>query len=187
MAEKGFIFGMFNPIHYGHINLIRIGLNESDKIGLYIGRKEKPDVLPYEIRRKSIESVLEQENISNKVSIIKNSEKSLFDFYKKRYTSLIIGSDVLNLLIPESKLTEKERKMIASFKKIVFVNRGKNILGKIPAQILSKKSKLIEYHSTCSFSSSEIRKKVVNGEKIDELIPSYVMDIISPYTNFFNP
>ena len=57
-SKTGFYIGRFQPLHYGHINIIEKGLREMDEFIVIIGSINKSDhknPLSFETRKKSIE------------------------------------------------------------------------------------------------------------------------------------
>ena len=68
MTNHGLIIGGANPVHYGHIALIKTGLNEVDEIDFMVGNKSIY-VLPYEVRVKALKTVLHNLGFENSVNV----------------------------------------------------------------------------------------------------------------------
>ncbi|MFW5852972.1 MAG: adenylyltransferase/cytidyltransferase family protein, partial [Nanoarchaeota archaeon] len=52
-----------NPIHYGHIGVMKFSLYFLDEVHVYVGRRNKGDRLPRELRIECLEETIQKENL----------------------------------------------------------------------------------------------------------------------------
>ena len=87
--KKGFIIGSIDPIHYGHIDLIKSGLKYVDKIDFYVGNGSRSK-LPRELRIKTLDLVLKELNLEEKVNYnFVNSENKQIGLKKLKFFSFL--------------------------------------------------------------------------------------------------
>ena len=186
MFEKGLIFGGFNPLHYGHLNLIRTGLINTKSIDIYVGKKQMPERLPYEVRVNTLRGAINDEKLEDKISII-SPEKGLFFLDKSDYSVLIVGSDFLNHISPkDNTFKQKERDFVSYFRNIIMVERPGDQFCPEARQVIKKSAYLIEYKSKIPVSARKIRANYSAGDEIRDMIPGYVMEHIKDYLEMFH-
>ncbi len=188
MLEKGLIVAGIDPIHKGHISLIKIGLKEVKHIDFLVGNKQKHK-LNYELRINMLELVLKKEKLTEKIHIfplIKNIENRLYSLNPENYDSMILGSDVFNHFPPTNSLFKfKELKFFLKFPKLIILERKGIPVDEEVREYVQKRQEIIEYSSLSSVSSSKIRNKLKKGENICDMVPEYLLDLINSNINSF--
>lgn len=197
MSKIGFLMGSFDPIHVGHINMIRLALNSGllDKVivvpsGHNPWKKEEP--APFDLRVKMIEASIGQFGDKCEVSSIEStfeppfySNKPLNHFrekFKNDELYILCGTDTVHR-IPRWKNAERD---ILPFYGIIEIARGDTPAGEFDSERVVEDSKgnkypyqRITYGSYMLASSTEVRECIRKGLITYPLINDAVAKIIN--------
>ena len=175
------IFGA-NPIHYGHIDLIRKSLKSVEQLEIYIGRKPRPSRLPHEVRVESLQRVLAHEEFTSRVTLIdpKGGLRSL----RGTHNILAVGSRFLNNYLLFKPFELELIRLLSSI-----------IVLQIPGAPLTHEARLwsssfaslIEYDAATHFSSTELRAMYCAGKSIADAVPFAALEVIQDHMqSYFN-
>ena len=191
MCRVGIIGGTFDPIHLAHIYIAEEAKKKLnlDKV-IFIPAGIQPLKTDKKVTEASLRLEMVQKAIEGKIGFevsdyeIKKEGKSytyktLEHFYKE-YKDLyfITGADCL-LDIDKWKEIEK---IFSLCKFVVFTRPGYN-----NNELVNKKRFVEEKYNGdiillevpgIHISSTEIREKIINNEKVDDILPAVVLDII---------
>ena len=191
MCRVGIIGGTFDPIHLAHIYIADEAKNKLnlDKV-IFMPAGIQPLKTDKKVTEASLRLEMVQKAIEGKIGFevsdyeIKKEGKSytyktLEHFYKE-YKDLyfITGADCL-LDIDKWKEIEK---IFSLCKFVVFTRPGYN-----NNELVNKKRFVEEKYNGdiillevpgIHISSTEIREKIINNEKVDDILPAVVLDII---------
>ncbi|OBY10811.1 nicotinate-nucleotide adenylyltransferase [Clostridium paraputrificum] len=191
MCRVGIIGGTFDPIHLAHIYIAEEAKKKLnlDKV-IFMPAGIQPLKTDKKVTEASLRLEMVQKAIEGKIGFevsdyeIKKEGKSytyktLEHFYKE-YKDLyfIIGADCL-LDIDKWKEIEK---IFSLCKFVVFTRPGYN-----NNELVNKKRFVEEKYNGdiillevpgIHISSTEIREKIINNEKVDDILPAVVLDII---------
>ena len=182
--DLGLIIGAFNPFHRGHQGLLEKGLEETEKIHVYIGNRNKPNRLPHEIRKKCVEEIIKNKEWEERIKIVNVSSHYLLN--SKDYDLLITGSDLLNIIChPNEKIRKNEGSFYFSFQNILMIQRNEMILKTQARNELKKYASLIGYNEKTNISGSKIRTAYCQGENISKMVPECVWNVIKDYVEVF--
>ena len=191
MCRVGIIGGTFDPIHLAHIyiaeeakkklNLDKVIFMPAGIQPLKTDKKVTEASLRLEMVQKAIEGKrgFEVSDYEIKKEGKSYTYKTLEHFYKE-YKDLyfITGADCL---LDIDKWTEIE-KIFSLCKFVVFTRPGYN-----NNELVNKKRFVEEKYNGdiillevpgIHISSTEIREKIINNEKVDDILPAVVLDII---------
>lgn len=183
MFDKLFVYGGFNPVTKGHLYLFKKGLEVSNSLDIYAGRKRKVDRLPYGVRIRALDTVIKNNNLENKAKVVIPAR--LFEVDSKNYSGILYGSDILNIFV-KNGFSTAEGKFVNSFEKIVCVERSESPLSnEILNLIKSDKCLFLEGESPL-VSSTSIRRAYGNCEDIEEMLPPGVWNVIKDHIGVFN-
>lgn len=193
----GFLMGSFDPVHIGHVNMVRLALNSGllDKVILVPSghnpwKKEEP--APFNLRVAMIEASIKEFGDKCEVSPIEitfeppyYSNKPL-NYFKEKYKEnnlfILCGTDTVNR-IPRWKNAETD---ILPFYGIIEISRGiENPMQEgSELYVEDKKGNRYLYQriisgSYMTSSSTEVRNCVANGLITYPLINSEVAKIIN--------
>jgi nicotinate-nucleotide adenylyltransferase len=204
MAKIGFLMGSFDPIHIGHVNMIRVALNSGllDKVivvpsGHNPWKKEKP--APFELRVKMIESSIKSFGDKCEVSPIEGtfdppfySNKPL-NYFREKYSEdelfILCGTDTVHR-IPKWKNAGTD---ILPYYGIIEIARGEDALDDDSVRFVedSKGNKYpyqrIIQGSTMTASSTEVRNLIKDELITYPLINEEVAHIIKENKLYLNP
>lgn len=183
--KTGFFFGSFNPLHDGHLYLIREALKRVETLDIYIGNKKRLTRMPWEIRQKSMLQALEHEDLSDRVTIL--NESTLFqEISIGSYKLAVVGSDIANLISSgNSKIEPDETAHIFRADSYLILDRHDHPIDSTSLNILSKKANVEIVQSTYKLSASGIKKAYVRGENIQSMVPYYIWPIIKDNIHVF--
>ena len=191
MCRVGIIGGTFDPIHLAHIYIAEEAKKKLnlDKV-IFMPAGIQPLKTDKKVTEASLRLEMVQKAIEGKIGFevsdyeIKKEGKSytyktLEHFYKE-YKDLyfITGADCL---LDIDKLKEIE-KIFSLCKFVVFTRPGYN-----NNELVNKKRFVEEKYNgdiillevpEIHISSTEIREKIINNEKVDDILPAVVLDII---------
>ena len=191
MCRVGIIGGTFDPIHLAHIYIAEEAKKKLnlDKV-IFVPAGIQPLKTDKKVTEASLRLEMVQKAIEGKIGFevsdyeIKKEGKSytyktLEHFYKE-YKDLyfITGADCL-LDIDKWKEIEK---IFSLCKFVVFTRPGYN-----NNELVNKKRFVEEKYNgdiillevpEIHISSTEIREKIINNEKVDDILPAVVLDII---------
>lgn len=192
----GFLMGSFDPIHVGHLNMVRLALNSGllDKVVLVPSghnpwKKEEP--APFNLRVTMIEASIKEFGNKCEVSPIEitfeppyYSNKPLNHFketYKGDSLFILCGTDTVHR-IPRWKNAETD---ILPFYGIIEISRGIDNPMQEGSELYVEDNSGNRYHyqriisgSYMTSSSTEVRNCVANGLITYPLINSEVAKII---------
>lgn len=197
MKKVGIFLGSFDPIHVGHVNMIREALDWVDKI-IVVPSGHNPwkenNPAPFGLRVAMIASAIEPFGDKVEVSAIEGTfeppyyaNKSLNYFrdkYKGCELSIICGSDTA-IKIPMWKDASKD---ILPFYDILALERdeGKNGSGFACRWLKGEDNKMYMYThvfiTPLPVSSTLVRKLIKENKTVYPLIPFDVMNIINSHS-----
>ena len=206
MAKIGFLMGSFDPIHIGHINMIRVALNSGllDKVivvpsGHNPWKKEEP--APFKLRVEMIEAAIKSFGyLRCEVSPIEGTFEPPFysnkplNYFKEKYKGnelfILCGTDTVHR-IPKWKNAETD---ILPFYGIIEIARGEEDVLNEDSYRFVEDSKGNKYPyqriiqgSTMTASSTEVRNLVRDGLVTYPLVNSEVKAIINEHKLYMNP
>ena len=184
MFNKALIIGTFNPLHKGHEYLLSKAQEYSKSIDIYIGNKKKPHRLPRNIREKTVNEFIGNNNWESKIQTI-NFGKHL-DLDGGKYDLIITGSDLLNIILSgNKKIRARYRDYYFSFSNILSANRKETPLKRRSRNQLDKHANLMEIESPHNISGSKIRQTYREGKDISKMVSETTWKIIKDYIYIF--
>lgn len=168
--DKGLILTAANPLHYGHLELIRTGLLSVKKITIAIGSKKHPYSMPRNIRIASVAETIKEAGITDKVDII--APEKVFRINTGHFSVLITGSDLLNKMLSQNQRGAAiHTKFFLSFQNIICVERNKDKLKDgLRKKILDCGIDLVEKPEISPLSSQLIRDNIRVGEEYRHMV-----------------
>lgn len=174
------VFGA-NPIHDGHVDLMRIGVREFGMLTICIGKKRKPGRLPYEVRHESVNRVRTHEDFSHHVVVL-NPWQSLWSL-QGAFNTLVAGSRFLN---NHTRFKPDELRFFESFPLILVLQiRGEELTPQTREWVQPFAS-LIEYDAATTLSSTRLRAEFRAAKSVPEHIPHAAITVIAPHLSVFN-
>lgn len=158
--DKGLMLTAANPLHYGHLELVKIGLSFTETIIIGIGSKIRPYSMPRDVRVASVMETIKAMDLTDKVEVI--APKKVFGINTGSFSALITGSDLLNKMSSTNQRGAIiHTKFFLSFPNIVCVERSKDRLkDELREKILSCGIKLVEKPEMSLISSQLIRDNI---------------------------
>ena len=151
---KALFIGRFQPLHNGHLQIIQHASEEYDEVIIGIGSSQYDHTLenPFtsDERTLMIKKALEYEKITN-YSIVLIPDIHNYPKWASHVTSIVSNFDVV---ISNSSLTKR-----------LFSEKG-HIVKKTPIYNRDK------------YSGKEIRKRIINDEQWEDLVPETICRII---------
>ena len=191
MIKIGFLMGSFDPIHVGHINMIREALNWLDKV-IVVPSGHNPwkkdiEPAPFELRAQMIYEAIKPFGDRAEVTDIEGTFEPPFysnkplNYFKEKYPEddkyIICGTDTINK-IPNWKDATTD---ILPFYKLMCIERDCSTQNFIHS-VFDKDGKEYGYENvlTCSMSvsSTQIRQLIKEGKETYPLLPNEVAIII---------
>lgn len=186
--KRGLVLGSFNPFHEGHLYLLKIAKENSDKTDIYIGTRQKPDRMPKEIRLESVKRIIENYNWETHFSILDTGKHT--DIKTEKYDLFLTGSDLLNTLSKKyppkmRKIQQAHNDFYLSFPNILSINRKENPLKAVTKKKLVERLRLIEYPEHTNASATKIRRAYREGKDISKMVSPSTWSIIKEYVYIF--
>jgi len=180
MKDLGLIIGTLDPVHYGHIDLIKTGLLEFEKLDFRVGDKSICS-LSCDLRKEALNLALDEEGLEDRVNILKPKETLLSLDYSK-YNGMVMGSNLLNVFKKNNKkYTDFDRFIFSQLNYFVVLGRkGVNVDLDLLNRISFEK-KFVFYLSKFDFSSSKIRLKNKSRLNFEEDMPKSSYDFLKDY------
>ncbi len=156
MVKRGLFVGRFQPFHLGHLNVVKDILNEVDELVIVVGsaqyshRIENPFTTGERIVM--IRRALEEAGIDlRRIWIVPVPDIHIHMVW----VSVVEGyTPRFNVVYSNEPLTRR-----------LFIEAGYKV-------------KEIQYHKREVYSATEIRKRMLNGENWEELVPKSVAEFI---------
>jgi nicotinate-nucleotide adenylyltransferase len=182
MKNVSLIFGSFNPIHIGHLHLgdVIIENLSIDEVWYVVSphnpHKDKSDLLDKELRLEMVEHSIKDKPNFVSCDIEFGMEKPSYTFktlielentYEDHNFSLVMGSDVINNIT-----SWKNYKDIIKYPIISFIRDEVEIS-------INEDIDVTILRSNIELSSTLIRNNIKNGESLDGLLHSRVINYIS--------
>lgn len=176
--SKWIVMWDINPIHYGHIELIKTWLQEVDTLDFLVWDK-RIYALSLEMLKKALRLVLDNEWLGDKVSILEGSRLDTLN--PKVYDAMILWSDVLKLFDPANPILKpQDRTTFEQFQKLVVLQRIGNNADPETIEEIRKNWKVVMYDEKSSISASEVRKRCREWQDFSDMLPPYVASLIWP-------
>lgn len=176
--SKWIVMWGINPVHYGHIELIKTWLQEVDTLDFLVWDK-KIYVLSLEMRKRALRLVLDNEWLSDRVSILDGSRLDTLN--PKEYDAFVLWSDVLKLFDPTNPiLRPQDRSTFEQFQKLVVLQRIGNNASPETISEVRKNWEVIMYDEKSAISASEVRRRCREWRDFSNMLPSYVANLIQP-------
>lgn len=177
--DIGIMPAALNPLHYGHIGVMMFSLYFIDELHVYVGKRNRADRLPRELRIACLEETILKENL-DRVRITE-AEKAI-DLDGSLYQAFVGGSDFLNVLFSEDNLIrERYTPYLASFNRHICVHRSGR---ELKAEARSYLRDVIIGGPLEDISSTAIRAWHKEKGKIEaDMIPDYLHGMILPYAS----
>ncbi|MBQ6652104.1 MAG: nicotinate-nucleotide adenylyltransferase [Prevotella sp.] len=183
----GIFGGSFNPIHWGHIRLARqiVGVAELDEVWLMVSPqnplKRDVNLLDEQLRLQMARKALENEpriEASDfefhlpRPSYTWNTLQALNEAYPSIRFSLIIGADNWQLFPRWYRADD----IISRYPVIVYPRKGSPIdESALPSSVRLVKTRLY------NVSSTEIRRRVREGQSLNRLVPRAIQPLVEQY------
>ena len=187
--EKSLIAGRFDPFHAGHYHLLKTSKDYSNSTDIYIGDKKGKKGLPRNIRAKSVEAVIKDNNWENHTKVIQTGK--YIDLDPAQYSLFITGSDFLNFLSTDissrgKKIKNSYKDFYLSFPNILIINRDGMPLKQEVKNKLLKYTNILDLEGSIDISGTQIKEAYKNGENISKMVSNNVWEVIKDYTHAFN-
>lgn len=168
--DKGLILTAANPLHYGHLELVKVGLSFTKEITIAIGSKEHSYSMPRDVRIASVAETIKEAGMIKRVEII--APEKVFRINTGHFSVLITGSDLLNKMLSQNQRgADIHTKFFLSFQNIICVERSKDKLKDgLRKKILDCGVNLIEKPEISSISSQLIRDSIRKGEEYCHMV-----------------
>jgi nicotinic acid mononucleotide adenylyltransferase len=181
---NGLIGASLNPVQFGHLELLKISLRFASEIDIYLGKRNKNDRLPYEIRFECAKAIQANEEFGKRINIV--TEGRFFDYTGGKYDVLITGSDLLNLACyQDERIRRMHLNHFNTFSNIVSVDRVEHPLIVKARLQLEEKIRLIQLPPISNSEARNIRKSYRDGLDISQMVPEYIWDIIKDHVEIF--
>jgi nicotinamide-nucleotide adenylyltransferase len=156
MVKRGLFVGRFQPFHMGHLNVIKDALKEVDELVIVIGSAQYSHRInnPYTAgeRLVMVRKALEEAGIDHsRVWVVPVPDVHLHMMWVSEVEGYSPSFDVVYSNEP---LTRR-----------LFIEAGYEV-------------KSIRFHKRKIYSSTEIRERMLKGEKWEELVPKSVVEFI---------
>lgn len=152
--KAGLLIGRFQPFHKGHLYLVQEALKHVNKLVIGIGSsniENEENPFDFEERKRMLKKVIEKENFKNIIDIFPIPDDPSDDVWLENTLNIAGKPD---LYIGNDKWTTG-----------IFKNAGYKIL-KIP------------YFKRELYEGKKIRPLIVQNEKWEDRVPSYLIDSI---------
>ncbi len=173
--KKGLLVGSFNPLHEGHEYLFQLSKRFCTSTDIYIGIDKNDYSLPREVRATTIQDFIIRHELSDKFNITASGTN--LDLDRNKYSVLVAGSDVLNLIA--EKYQEKSKPY--EIPNILYANRKEMPLTDEARKNLTIHTNLIEVLGISNISGSKIRQASQEGKDISKLVSKNTWRIIKDY------
>lgn len=179
--DKGLILTAANPLHYGHLELVRIGLSFTKKITIAIGSKDRPYSMPRDVRIASVVETIKESGMIDGVEIL--APEKVFGINTSHFSVLITGSDLLNkMLSTNQRGAIIHTKFFLSFLNIICVERSKDKLkDELREKILDQGINLVEKPEISLISSQLIRDNIRTGEEYGHMVHPATLRYMTQY------
>ncbi len=181
-------FGSFNPIHRGHIALAEYVIDRKlcDEVAMIVSPrnplKASADLAPEVDRFEMVESACAESRYPDRIkaSIIEfllerpsytiNTLRHLSENYGADNSfSILMGGDI----IPQLDKWRSYEEILASYPIFVYPRRGERV------ERYLDKITLLEGAPLQNFSSTDVRRALINGESVESMLPSAVAKYIT--------
>lgn len=192
-SRVGLFGGSFDPVHFGHQQIVRSYLSSGRIDELWIlptaspPHKTNRDVTGYGLRCKMVEGAFKNRP---GVTVLRIEEQlpapnytlKTVEYFQEKYPDtrflLCIGSDSLQQFTSWHRYRELLEKC-----ELLVAKRPDYEAPEIPPESVVH----FADHRPVSISSTEIRKKIAAGESVDSLVPPEVLEIIDSHGLYKNP
>ena len=186
--KRALLKGTFNPLHEGHEYLIQVAKNFSEKTDIYVGAKQRPNLLPRNIRANAIRKNIQHNNWEKYFNIIEAGR--YIDINPQEYSLFITGSDLLNILsIDISKRNKKIKQMYKdyylAFPNILIANRKEMPLKEKSREKLTGHTNIIYHPGHTDMSATKIRQAYKEGKDISTMVSKATWDAIKDHIHIF--
>ncbi|MCX8173033.1 MAG: nicotinamide-nucleotide adenylyltransferase [Thermoplasmata archaeon] len=152
---RGLFIGRFQPLHLGHVKVVNFVLNRCDELILGIGSAQYSHTPenPFSAgeRFEMLMAVFRDKMEATKIFIVPIPDVHNHNLWVPHVESLVPGFDVV---FASNPLTE-----------LLFSRRGYRV-------------EPVPVYDRATFSSSEVRRRMVTGENWEELVPEEVVEQI---------
>ncbi len=193
MKKVGLFGGTFNPVHNGHVAIAKSFLNSGfiDELWVLLTpdppHKDDQNFVVYNLRKKMLEEafkdldamVLTVEDELPKPSYTYQTITHLKNKYPTYIFYYCIGEDSL-----DNFHTWKEYMRILASVTLLVAKRSSGNSSQTDTEILDKA--VFIPHKEIHISSSDIRKRLLNDQEINHLVPIEVLEVIKKYKLYKN-
>lgn len=176
--NKTVLFGAFNPIHYGHLKLIELGLCFSHQLDIFVGYKERLRSLDWHTRVEGVELCLEEQELSERVTVLEKCDPLTLN--GEHYGSMICGSDFLNASNSANPVAVARYKpYFQTFEDIICVQRKGKELTQGTYLALQAHANIHLVSPVSQLAACDIRNSFSPSTDLSEYMPYEVADHLS--------
>lgn len=187
MYDKIVAIGSFNPTHYGHIELLRTGLAEAEKMDIYVGKRAVNYRLPHELRINCLQETIEHEGFAERISVL-DTDKKFAQLPVDQYGAILTGSDLVNDCYPEDQLVQRNMlpKLYSRFSEIIILQRINSELTDYALDKAYQNFQKVTIHKArSSVRARDIRSLVLENKDISDLVPGHINEMLKKNSHYF--
>jgi cytidyltransferase-like protein len=181
--KYGVILARFQPVHNGHLALIKKAYDENDKVLLLIGSADKSNVrnpIPFNIRRELLESALSENKMDNKCIIL-----GLDDLTSEKDNNIEWGFYLYANIVKHIKETEFTIYYSDGYEIITTWFTGYILRNHVSLSLIARNS------MENGISATKVRDLIINSNDVElkKVVPTSVYDLkntLKIYLSLYN-